>query len=550
MERRVRWALLSLGLVSGMPWASGEACGQIVFTEVMYQPGGADALWEWVEVLNTGSSAVNLDGWVFDDDDDGALGGALGGPNIVASPTNNTMIPAGGVAVLYPGDELGFMPARFLDAWGSGINLIGVNGFTAISAGDAIGLWSSRENYNADAIGGATMSPRRTFSSAAASFSYATFDAADDGFSIAWNGTGNPTNLTNWAQSEEDLLGAFASEQTTIENAQINSTLDRGNPGLKSSGTAPAGLRITEIMFAPKSPQVTSGYQSSDFEWIEVFNNRPTPIDFAATNFVLDDVVGNILTSANVKVGVLPAGEVGILFNGAKISTEQMEQMWGAGNYIPVEHWPGLNNSGPETIGIWDSYNAYFMESANPRSFVQAVAAVTYRTQSGQGWPTTSVGNSIWLSNLSGDPNDGSNWTRADASEEFDMLSHYALPISQLAIDHPGGDVGSPGHVPGVVATLAGDYNGNGVVDAADYVWWRENDGTTGGYNTWRANYGRTLASGSAVENGSVPEPASVVLLIMAIGWLGQRARFWPCAGALPQPPSAVTRRQSKPTLR
>ena len=106
----------------------------------------------------------------IDDDDDGAVGGAASGPNIVASPSNNTNVPAGGVAVLYPGDALEFMPTRFLDAWGSGIQLIGVKSFTALSAGDTIGLWSSRESYNADAIGEATMSPRRTFAGAAASF--------------------------------------------------------------------------------------------------------------------------------------------------------------------------------------------------------------------------------------------------------------------------------------------------------------------------------------------------------------------------------------------
>lgn len=37
---------------------------------------------------------------------------------------------------------------------------------------------------------------------------------------------------------------------------------------------------------------------------------------------------------------------------------------------------------------------------------------------------------------------------------------------------------------------LPGDYNGDGTVDAADYVVWRR-DGSVLGYNTWRANFGR-----------------------------------------------------------
>jgi len=58
---------------------------------------------------------------------------------------------------------------------------------------------------------------------------------------------------------------------------------------------------------------------------------------------------------------------------------------------------------------------------------------------------------------------------------------------------------------------LIGDYNDNGTVDAADYVFWRKNEGTTnmlpnssiGGeigpahYEQWRANFGRTLGAAS-----------------------------------------------------
>ena len=35
---------------------------------------------------------------------------------------------------------------------------------------------------------------------------------------------------------------------------------------------------------------------------------------------------------------------------------------------------------------------------------------------------------------------------------------------------------------------VPGDYNHNGIVDAADYVVWRKTDGTQPAYDTWRAN--------------------------------------------------------------
>jgi hypothetical protein len=83
----------------------------------------------------------------------------------------------------------------------------------------------------------------------------------------------------------------------------------------------------------------------------------------------------------------------------------------------------------------------------------------------------------------------------------------------------------------GVGDGLPGDYNANGTVDAADYVVWRKNQGTTntlpndpiGGtigaaqYDQWRAHFGQPAGSGSDVgANASVPEPATLTLLMFA----------------------------------
>ena len=71
---------------------------------------------------------------------------------------------------------------------------------------------------------------------------------------------------------------------------------------------------------------------------------------------------------------------------------------------------------------------------------------------------------------------------------------------------------------------LPGDYNHNNVVDAADYVVWRDGLGATytqNDYNVWRANFGRTAGSGAALPSAeplsaAVPEPATLVLLMSA----------------------------------
>ena len=70
---------------------------------------------------------------------------------------------------------------------------------------------------------------------------------------------------------------------------------------------------------------------------------------------------------------------------------------------------------------------------------------------------------------------------------------------------------------------LNGDYNGDGKVNAADYVLWRKNPamygGNPAGYNTWRANFGNPPGSGSAVDTGaSVPEPSSGAIFALLAG--------------------------------
>jgi len=79
---------------------------------------------------------------------------------------------------------------------------------------------------------------------------------------------------------------------------------------------------------------------------------------------------------------------------------------------------------------------------------------------------------------------------------------------------------------------LTGDYNNNGIVDAADYVIWRKNNGSgatlpndpLGGtigsaqYDQWRAHFGQTLSgsgSGLGLSTGSVPEPSALGLMLI-----------------------------------
>jgi hypothetical protein len=137
---------------------------------------------------------------------------------------------------------------------------------------------------------------------------------------------------------------------------------------------------------------------------------------------------------------------------------------------------------------------------------------VAYDDNVAMGWPNDNDAGSIFLANLTANPATPSSWTLSNNNNS-------STPQAVLAevVDHPGGDVGSPGFVPGVVVVpLDGDYNGNGIVDAGDYIWWRKNDRTPTGYTTWRTNFGRTGPAASGLEVTSVPEPMSGVMVVIA----------------------------------
>jgi hypothetical protein len=82
------------------------------------------------------------------------------------------------------------------------------------------------------------------------------------------------------------------------------------------------------------------------------------------------------------------------------------------------------------------------------------------------------------------------------------------------------------GQVTIVNPTVPGDYNGNGVVDGADYVLWRnggplQNEVVTIGsvtpedYTEWRSRFGNT-GGGGPLGSGVVPEPGTGLLLLAA----------------------------------
>jgi hypothetical protein len=75
---------------------------------------------------------------------------------------------------------------------------------------------------------------------------------------------------------------------------------------------------------------------------------------------------------------------------------------------------------------------------------------------------------------------------------------------------------------------LSGDFNYDAMVDAADYVVWRDYDGTPAGYDAWRTRFGETTEGGAGVTaTAIVPEPGMVVMLIAMVAGAFCQSRYF-----------------------
>jgi predicted carbohydrate-binding protein with CBM5 and CBM33 domain len=160
----------------------------------------------------------------------------------------------------------------------------------------------------------------------------------------------------------------------------------------------------------------------------------------------------------------------------------------------------------------------------------------------------------VWLTTADWNPPLPLNWgqmeflgrpsvTLANMHYHFDVMipedrvGHHVLWIAWQR-DDPVGEVffSTSDLMVAAAPSLAGDYNGNHVVDAADYTEWRDHLGASAGtlpndvdggvispaqYSRWKANFGEPSAAAIAV-----PEPAAWVLLTlgaMCLSWRNGR---------------------------
>jgi hypothetical protein len=112
--------------MNGLVWllvagALGVARAGIRINEVCYDPAGADAAQEWVELINTGPEPQSLAGWLLD----------CNGPNLLLPPVE---VGPGQVFLIH-NNAVAEQPPAGMEAWYVATSLGNTHGF--------LGLWNS-----------------------------------------------------------------------------------------------------------------------------------------------------------------------------------------------------------------------------------------------------------------------------------------------------------------------------------------------------------------------------------------------------------------------
>ena len=144
---------------------------------------------------------------------------------------------------------------------------------------------------------------------------------------------------------------------------------------------------------------------------------------------------------------------------------------------------------------------------------------------------TTGIGASLYATINGGTPEEVTLRREANTGSgtfnQSDLPVHFGLgaadTIDLLRIVWPDGSKQSIANVSAnqylTVEYMPGEYNGDGIVDSADYVTWRKGLGTIYNqkdYNPWRAHIGQSTGSGSSV-GAAIPEPAAAWLFAIAV---------------------------------
>lgn len=243
---------------------------------------------------------------------------------------------------------------------------------------------------------------------------------------------------------------------------------------------------------------------------------------FSTSGFGFDSTSGVLASTAGTNDIY---GTVRIQTTASKISV--------SGGSTAVFHDPVTNTGG--TIEVFSGSTIVYLQGLTTSGSGSALAMTLADPDSGAGSGAIEVsGNASLAGDLKLNLETG---FKPSAGDVFPVLVAAGSVTGSLNLVGapvlPGGmqwdlDVNATNVLLRVVAT--GDYNGNGVVDAGDYVVWRNSQNQTGAglaadsngdgvvngtdYGFWRSRVGNVIGAGLGT-GGAVPEPVAATLLLL-----------------------------------
>lgn len=347
-----------------------------------------------------------------------------------------------------------------------------------------------------DASNGFTQSQMFVNNSAATpTVNYSVFH---DGFgpgAVSWapNGSGNWATATNWspasAPNATNMVATIGSIVTSPQTIYLNNpALAKGLIFDTTSKIAVAGPSILTLESNSGNSSLAVNQGSHELQTQLTLGTNTDASAAAGTSLDLNGVLNlngktlNISGSGQININNSVTG-LGSIVNGGGLGTGGSTGLSG-----------DLTSTGTLDIDVGGSgANAF------------------------DSWAVT--GNAVLSGTLSVDAVDGFTPT---AGQTFTVLTASSVSAASLTLGGPDASMFNLIKTPtslvlqAVGAGVVGDYNNDGNVNAADFVLWRKNpaaNGGAGGYTDWRQNFG---SGGVGSGGGAVPEPTSLLLVLMA----------------------------------
>jgi len=363
-------------------------------------------------------------------------------------------------------------------------------------------------------------------------------DALDSGERILWgDGLSNAAELSRY-QSGILVLDSVAARALYYEDRNLDGdALDAGESIIWTDGLSnPFGIDV-----APNGNAYLSDYATHRVFRAQDQNQDGDALDAGEKTLYTENVQGavSILAGASEQFVVsFSSGQVHALRdnNGDGDALDVGENLPHTPNSITWVEGIEPKAGGGYYAGSWFYDTIYQVVDRNgDGDAMDAGEVLSYADNFWGGlndpWGmATGVGGELLVANASG----ANVLALRDKNHDGD-----ALDVGEVVVFADG--IAAPVDIIALPTGLLGDYNQNGVVDAADYTVWRDrlgsgtalpNDDTPGvgadDYTRWKTHFGEVAGSGSAswtAASSVVPEPAGWLLVLISLVHLAALSR-------------------------